>query len=219
MTNEDIALFHNHNEIDKNAITVCLDVKLLHDEHVDEEIVKLWNSLKHRPKLIIFDLDLTLWPFWIDTHVSPPFTRQTNDNNEHTIVDQVNKKLTYYKDVPKILNTLRNHCLKDDGHLAIASRTSEDVHATQLIELFGWRDHFSSLQMYSGTKVRHINKICDELSIADKSHVLFFDDDRRNIRDTESLGLTGYHLNIKNGMTRDACLNGLKMHDEKLKNM
>ncbi|KAJ6090229.1 magnesium dependent phosphatase [Penicillium sp. IBT 16267x] len=37
------------------------------------------------PKLIVFDLDYTLWPFWVDTHVSAPV--KARDNNSR-IVDR-----------------------------------------------------------------------------------------------------------------------------------
>jgi magnesium-dependent phosphatase 1 len=35
------------------------------------------------PKLIAFDLDYTLWPFWVDTHVTPPI--KAKDNNSRCL--------------------------------------------------------------------------------------------------------------------------------------
>ena len=35
------------------------------------------------PKMLVFDLDYTLWPFWIDTHVTPPL--KARDGGEHSV--------------------------------------------------------------------------------------------------------------------------------------
>ena len=43
-------------------------------------ILKLANNMEKKGNndfVVIFDLDYTLWPFWVDTHISPPFHVKT----------------------------------------------------------------------------------------------------------------------------------------------
>ena len=212
-----IAIYHETSEIDIDSIRICENIELSSENrNYDEDIVKLWDSLKNKPKLIVFDLDLTLWPFWIDRHVNPPFTKYSNNNQFYTIIDEKRRKMTFYKDVPTILNTFRNYCLKNNGYMAIASRTSEFKAAMELLEHYGWKDYFQSFQMFYGSKSVHMQNICEEIGNGiSKNEILFFDDKKHNIDDTKCLGITAYQLNPRIGLTRQDCLNGLKMYESK----
>ena len=52
------------------------------------------------PKLFVFDLDYTLWPFWVDTHVSGPL-KATKDGL--VVKDRYNESYGFYTDVAGIL--------------------------------------------------------------------------------------------------------------------
>src|SRR5262245_11248700 len=68
------------------------------------------------PRLIVFDLDYTLWPFWVDTHVYSPLRA----NADHTAVtDKIGETFAFYSDVPAILYALQHVGIK----IGVASRT------------------------------------------------------------------------------------------------
>ncbi|XP_044253642.1 magnesium-dependent phosphatase 1-like [Tribolium madens] len=149
------------------------------------------NVIEVKPKILVFDLDYTLWPFWVDTHVIPPF-RKTNDG---CVIDQFGSKIQYYNDVPELLQELYL-----EGYiLAVASRTSEVEGARQLLDLFGWTKYFSHLEIFTGVKTKHITRIKNKFDV-EYSEMIFFDDESRNIRDVSKLGVLSILVN--NGISR-----------------
>ena len=173
----------------------------------DSELIKLWHSLKRRPKIIVFDLDYTLWPYFIDCQVSPPIKAHTKDNN--IVQDSDGRIYKPFKDVTKILRTLREKCLGEDGYLAIASRSSTEDLAMQAIEIYGWKPFLSSFQIYRTSKDNHMIEIKKELGFENFSDVLFFDDEERNYKPTADLGVLPFLVNQVDGLNFDAMCNGL----------
>lgn len=49
------------------------------------------------PKACVFDLDYTLWPLWVDTHVSTPLKRKGNALNK--VVDRYGTTLSFFPHV------------------------------------------------------------------------------------------------------------------------
>ncbi|XP_034179923.1 magnesium-dependent phosphatase 1 isoform X2 [Osmia lignaria lignaria] len=152
--------------------------------------------MSRKPKLLVFDLDYTLWPFWVDTHVTPPFRKKGND-----VVDAHGQLIRYYKDVPEILKSL-----SAKYELGVASRTSEIQGAKQLLNLFNWDKYFKYKEIYPGSKVTHFSKI-QKASGIDYKDMMFFDDEQRNIVDVSKLGVKC--ILVKNDLTHAVVENAL----------
>ncbi|XP_054849255.1 magnesium-dependent phosphatase 1 [Eublepharis macularius] len=134
-----------------------------------------------RPSLVVFDLDYTLWPFWVDTHVDPPFQK----SSDGSVRDRNGQSVKLYPEVPAVLERLHQEGIP----IAAASRTSEVRGATQLLDLFGLTHFFRYTEIYPGSKVTHFQRLSQQSRIP-LSQMLFFDDEARNIHDVSKLGVT-----------------------------
>ncbi|XP_050431803.1 magnesium-dependent phosphatase 1-like [Adelges cooleyi] len=160
------------------------------------------ETLKKLPKMVVFDLDYTLWPFWVDTHVDPPFHK----NSSGKVEDMRGKLIKYYPESPKVLEFLSSHKIG----ISVASRTGEVDGAEQLIKLFGWNNYFQNKQIYPGSKDKHFKRISEATKVG-LEDMVFFDDEQRNIVDLEKLGVVC--ILVKNGMTVKVLMEGLKKFD------
>lgn len=173
------------------------------------------------PRLIVFDLDYTLWPFWVDTHPLPPF-RPSADHLSAT--DKTGEAYEFYPDSPSILYSLSTHL---SVKVAAASRTQTPDRARDLLKML-WvyqppattasssattgssgsapkkekprkaLDYFDGgLEIYPGSKMRHFEALRKKTGIPYED-MLFFDDEGRN-REVESLGVTFWL--VRDGMT------------------
>jgi len=80
------------------------------------------------PKLVVFDLDYTLWPFWVDTHVSPPL--KVIDNGTK-VKDRYRETLSFYNDVPEILATV--------GHIEHLISSNLTTSPAETPRYYNWR--------------------------------------------------------------------------------
>ncbi|CAK6432540.1 unnamed protein product [Pipistrellus nathusii] len=151
------------------------------------------------PKLAVFDLDYTLWPFWVDTHVNPPFHK----SSDGCVRDSQGRTIRLYPEVPEVLDRFRGLGVP----IAAASRTGEIEGANQLLELFDLARYFVQREIYPGSKVTHFERLQKKTGVP-FSQMIFFDDEKRNIVDVSKLGVTCIH--VHNGMSLQILTQGLE---------
>ncbi|TIA68740.1 hypothetical protein E3P77_02410 [Wallemia ichthyophaga] len=144
------------------------------------------------PKLIVFDLDYTLWDLWIDTHISGPIKPSSNYNE---VIPRRGSPFGFYRDVPEMLQRLKSEGIE----IAAASRTAAPDYAYDALKHLKLKNRsggdnisakslFDYTEVYPGSKVKHFQKLAKKSGFAYED-MLFFDDESRN-KEVESLGVT-----------------------------
>ncbi|KAF2277139.1 magnesium-dependent phosphatase-1 [Westerdykella ornata] len=165
------------------------------------------------PKMIVFDLDYTLWPFWVDTHVTPPIKAVEGGAS---VKDRYGESYGFYPDIGGILVALKQKNIL----VGAASRTHAPDLGREMLKLLTVPnssssspsstkraiDYFDYLQIYPGSKTTHFERIQRESGIAYED-MLFFDDESRN-KNVEALGVV-MQL-VRDGVSVEELDNGIR---------
>ncbi|KAF1922966.1 magnesium-dependent phosphatase-1 [Didymella exigua CBS 183.55] len=161
------------------------------------------------PKIVVFDLDYTLWPFWVDTHVTGPI-KATEGGLK--VKDRYGEVYGFYNDIGEILVALKAKNIL----VGAASRTHAPELGREMLELLKVPsssgsstraiDYFDHLQIYPGSKTAHFERIHRDSGI-DYEEMLFFDDESRN-KNVEVLGVT--MKLVPRGVSRDVIDEGVR---------
>lgn len=171
---------------------------------------------KINPKLVVFDLDFTLWPFDCGSNSNlAPFRRSISG----IVVDRFGRMSNPYKDVLGVLSSLVNN----DIPIAICSR-NPDIHSIVdlmsnirfdckkgNVSLLDCLPTTNYIQAYSSDKTGGKNKhftALKELLGVEFNQMIFFDDLLDNINYAVKMGITS--VLVKEGLTWEALRIGVE---------
>ncbi|OIV93130.1 hypothetical protein TanjilG_20792 [Lupinus angustifolius] len=154
-------------------------------QKVKDEALQMLGLFQVLPRLVVFDLDYTLWPFYCECRSK--------------------------RDTPSLFPHSRGilHALKDKGiDAAIASKSPTPDIAKTFLDKLSITSMFVSQEIfYTGThKTDHFQKIHVKTGVPFNS-MLFFDDDNNNIRGVSEMGVTS--ILVRKGVTLGAFREGL----------
>ncbi|KAG6537090.1 magnesium-dependent phosphatase 1-like [Zingiber officinale] len=156
------------------------------EQRAKEEALRTLGLFQALPKLVVFDLDYTLWPFYCECRSK-------------------NEMPSLYPHAKGIL-----YALKDKGiDVAIASRSPTTDIAKTFLQKLGIQSMFVAQEIFSSWthKTEHFQRIQRRTGISLKS-MLFFDDEYRNIEAVSKMGVTSIH--VENGINLEKLRLGLR---------
>ncbi|XAR73490.1 Protein-tyrosine-phosphatase [Bertholletia excelsa] len=155
------------------------------EDKAKEEALQILGLYQEPPRLVVFDLDYTLWPFYCECCYED--------------------EMPYlYPEATGIL-----HALKDKGiSMAVASRSPTPQIATAFLHKLGIHSLFVAQEIFSSWthKTEHFQRIHRRTGVPFDS-MLFFDDEDRNIDAVSKMGVTS--ILVDNGVNLGALRQGL----------
>ena len=121
-----------------------------------------------RPKLIVFDLDNTLWT---------PELYQLRKQKQGGHPPIAGSDVQLFPGAKIILDRIRENAYGEDTRFAIASRTKSINWAFSLLDDFGIADLFDHMEIFPASKLEHFCRLKEDSGIP-YSEMLFFDDAR-----------------------------------------
>jgi magnesium-dependent phosphatase-1 len=163
-----------------------------------------------KPKMVVLDLDFTLWPTFFAEHTLPPYIC-LNEASPSTVlcIDRFTKKPRMLSLFPEVLSTIQ-WCVDNQLQIGICSRSSNHEFAELILKSLGLWDLFQYPQIYSGRKTIHFRNLraCTQYEYSD---FLFFDDDCKNIAICGDIGVNACLVDKTTGFNGLTLLRGLNM--------
>jgi len=165
------------------------------------------------PKLIVYDLDDTIWFPELYMIAGAPFAK---DATTKKITDSAGVELKQYPAARASVALVDAHEIFERTKIAVASRTHRGQWARTLLTMFevsedGARtlaDCIAYVDIASGSKKKHFERLRAAADV-DYADMLFFDNERENCVDVAQLGVACVHC--PGGMTADAWSRGLAL--------
>ncbi|XP_068321260.1 uncharacterized protein [Pyrus communis] len=160
------------------------------DDKVKADALEILGMFQVLPRLVVFDLDYTLWPFYCECRSK--------------------------REMPSMYPHARGilYALKEKGiGLAIASRSPTADTAKTFIEKLSVKSMFAAQEIFSSWthKTDHFQRIHTRTGVPFNS-MLFFDDENRNIQAVSKMGVTS--ILVDNGVNIGALRQGLTKYTE-----
>ncbi|GMY38994.1 magnesium-dependent phosphatase 1 [Fagus crenata] len=160
------------------------------DENAKAEAMQIIGAFQVLPRLVVFDLDYTLWPFYCECRSK--------------------------REMPSLYPHAKGivHALKEKGiDIAIASRSPTADIANTFLDKLSLKPFFVAQEIFSSWthKTDHFHRIHSRTGVPFNS-MLFFDDENRNIQAVSKMGVTS--ILVGNGVNLGALRQGLTKFSE-----